>query len=161
MSKKQTLENRLKRAIASSVENEEINRHEIISRAVYQIVKEDHSGPNTVNTRNGRKRSSKTSFGWSVEDLRNLSFGKNALAKNAQLFKGITPTWQEFTFVINEMAKLGVLKAKRYKCADTTVTPEMKAMLEMHAARYTFNHDFPDTDVESDEPTSSKRSKQE
>ena len=67
MSQKQTLETRLKKAIASSIEDEEIKRHEIISRAVYQIIKEDHNGSKVKHNGWLQLRIQRTpASGWSV-----------------------------------------------------------------------------------------------
>ena len=102
--------------------------------------------------------------GWSVEDMQNATVGKNSTSKIKQLFKGITPTFDEFKFVIHEMAKIGVLNVKPYVC-DTTVNEQltgMKPLLELYGTTYTFNHKFSTTDNDDEcEPTSSKRPRQE
>ena len=120
---RESFDNTMERAIASSARDAEIERNAIITRGLYHLIKEDPTGavvPSRADLLQSLdyvdKREDHT--GWSILDV-NLLFNKMApgfvdnIRKAEKLFKGIRPTEEELVFVMNKMAKLGILTVAR------------------------------------------------
>jgi len=143
---RENFDNQMERAIASSVRDAQKERNEIITKGLYQLIKEDPTGARVPSRAdliqtfpNLDKREDYT--GWSIQDVDLLfnKFADNGFADNIrkaeQLFKGIQPTQEELIFVMNKMAKLGVLTVDRTHCS----TGRFKSP---DATTFGFNNEF-------------------